>query len=62
MIAQQFDLFSESAASAEHRSPRSMSRQEALAPASLDGAALIEAIPDAGIANAPELAAEVGRR
>jgi hypothetical protein len=62
MIAQQFDLFSERAASAEHRSPRSMSRQEALAPASLDGAALIEAIPDAGIANAPEFAAEARRR
>ena len=33
-----------------------------MAPASLDGAVLIEAIPDAGIANAPELAAEAGRR
>jgi sirohydrochlorin ferrochelatase len=33
-----------------------------LAPASLEDAALIEAIPDAGIANAPELAAEAGRR
>ena len=33
-----------------------------MAPISLDDAALMEAIPDAGIANAPALAAESGRR
>ena len=62
MSSRQLDLFSEGAGSAEHRPPRAMSRQEALVPASLDDTALIEAIPDAGIANAPELATEAGRR
>ncbi len=62
MTARQLDLFSEGASSAEHRPPRAITRQEALVPASFDDAALIEAIPDAGIANATELAAEAGRR
>jgi HEAT repeat protein len=62
MTARQLDLFSEGAGSAERRPPSARIRQEALAAASLDDTALIEAIPDAGIANATELAAEAGRR
>ena len=62
MTARQLNLFSEGAGSAEHRSSCAMTPHEALAPASIDDAALIEAIPDAGIANAPELATEAGRR
>jgi hypothetical protein len=58
MAAQQLDLFSGGTTSGDPHPPQ----QRALAPASLEDAALIEAIPDAGIANAPELAAEAGRR
>jgi hypothetical protein len=62
MKLKQLDLFSDAATSAEHRPRRAMIRQQTLLPASLDDAALIEAISAASIIDAPALAAEAGRR
>jgi hypothetical protein len=62
MKLKQVDLFSGAATSAEHRPPRAMIRQQTLLPASLDDAELIKAVSGAGIAHAPELVAEAGRR
>jgi HEAT repeat protein len=61
MCERQLDLFSASGIPPQsHAEPRV--RQPELVPADLDDAALIAAIPPAGIADAPDLAAEAGRR
>ena len=62
MSVEQLDLFSQGPASAGHAVAHDTIRQQPLVPTTLDDTALTEAIPDAGIVDAPELAAEAGRR
>jgi hypothetical protein len=62
MSVEQLDLFSQGPASAGHAVAHDTIRQQPLVPTTLDDTALIAAIPDAGIVDAPELAAEAGRR
>jgi HEAT repeat protein len=61
MCERQLDLFSASGIPPQSRAEPRVGPPE-LAPADLDDAALIAAIPLAGVADAPALAAEVGRR
>ena len=60
-FVQQPDLFAAAGASAAHPAPSREPRPR-VAPESLDDAALIAAIPDAGLADCRALAAEAGRR
>jgi HEAT repeat protein len=61
MCEEQLDLFSGTGMPPEHF-PRPDSRPHGLVAADLDDGALIAAIPGAGLADAPALAAEAGRR
>jgi HEAT repeat protein len=61
MREQQLDLFSATGVPPEHY-PRPDSRPHELVAADLDDGALVAAIPGAGLADAPALAAEAGRR
>jgi hypothetical protein len=61
MREQQLDLFSATGVPPERR-PRLDSRPQELVVADLDDGALVAAIPRAGLAEAPALAAEAGRR
>ncbi len=61
MPEQQLDLFSATGTPPEAR-PQAVSGPQELAAADLDDGALIAALPTAGLAEAPSLAAEAGRR